>query len=55
MLNKGEKMDNNIVKEIEIARELKKNLNNPCYRLLNQVEKTLILIALNDYEDNLTT
>ena len=46
-------MNNNIVKEIEIARELMKDLNNPRYRLLNQAEKALILRALNDYEHSL--
>lgn len=46
---------NNIVKEIEIVRELKKDLNNPRYRLLNQTEKALLLKSLNDYEDSLTT
>ena len=44
-------MNNNIVKEIDIVREL----NNPRYRLLNQAEKALILKSLNDYEDSLTT
>ena len=48
-------MNNNIVKEIEIARELMKDLNNPRYRLLNQAEKALILRALNDYEFSLKT
>ena len=48
-------MNNNIVKEIEIVRELKKYLNNPRYRLLNQAEKALLLKSLNDYEDSLTT
>ncbi len=48
-------MNNNIVKEIDIVRELKKDLNNPRYRLLNQAEKALILKSLNDYEDSLTT
>lgn len=48
-------MNNNIVKEIEIARELMRDLNNPRYRLLNQAEKALLLRALNDYEHSLTT
>ena len=48
-------MNNNIVKEIEIARELMRDLNNPRYRLLNQAEKALILRALNDYEFSLKT
>ena len=48
-------MNNNIVKEIDIVRELKKDLNNPRYRLLNQAEKALLLRALNDYEHSLTT
>ena len=48
-------MNNNIVKEIEIARELMRDLNNPRYRLLNQAEKALLLRALNDYEFSLTT
>lgn len=47
-------MDNNIVKEIEIARELMRDLNNPRYRLLNQAEKALLLRALDDYEHSLT-
>ncbi len=46
-------MNNNIVKEIEIARELMKDLNNPRYRLLNQAEKALLLRSLNDYEHSL--
>ena len=48
-------MNNNIVKEIEIARELMKDLNNPRYRLLNQAEKALLLRALKDYEFSLKT
>ena len=48
-------MNNNIVKEIDIVRELMRDLNNPRYRLLNQAEKALILRALNDYEFSLKT
>lgn len=48
-------MNNNIVKEIEIARELMRDLNNPRYRLLKPEEKALLLKSLNDYEDSLTT